>query len=100
MNHHNKRIWKHLTDEEFHAFLKIKAHKLKQKIIELLINSNEPLYQAQIAKKLKKTSSGIKFHLNELIKMNMIEKYRDGRYLFYKLSENGLKIYDTIKEYI
>ncbi|MHA1269872.1 MAG: winged helix-turn-helix domain-containing protein [Candidatus Helarchaeota archaeon] len=95
-------IWNKLTEDELIDFLKLKASEVKLKILRLLLENEgkDQLYQAQIAKKVKRTSTGTRFHLKEMEKLNLINREKKNRYVYYKITENGKRIYEKIKEYL
>jgi DNA-binding MarR family transcriptional regulator len=96
-----KRHWKKLDDEEFKMVFKLQDVRtgIKLKILKLLLD-NDRLYQAEIARKLKKTSSGIRKYLKELSDLNIIQREKVDRHVYYSITEYGIKTYEKLKEYM
>lgn len=96
-----KRQWKKLDDDEFKIVFKLQDVRTgtKLKILKLLLD-NDRLYQAQIARKLKKTSSGIRTYLKELSDLNIIQREKVDRHVYYSITEYGIKTYEKLKEYM
>ena len=96
-----KRQWKKLDDDEFKIVFKLQDVRTgtKLKILKLLLD-NDRLYQAQIARKLKKTASGIRPYLKELSDLNIIQREKVDRHVYYSITEYGIKTYEKLKEYM
>ncbi|MHA1753037.1 MAG: winged helix-turn-helix transcriptional regulator [Candidatus Helarchaeota archaeon] len=100
MSKQKETIWKKFSEEEFINMFKLKANKIKFKIIKILLDNDAPLYQAQIARKVKRTSSGIRLYLNELVKLNLIKKEKINRYVYYEITDYGKNTIEKLKEYL
>jgi predicted transcriptional regulator len=58
---------------------------MRDSILQVLLDSDEPLYLAEIAKKVKESSQLVHYHLNRLVEDGILLTYSENRKRYYAL---------------
>ncbi|MFX0095855.1 MAG: winged helix-turn-helix transcriptional regulator [Candidatus Hodarchaeota archaeon] len=69
-----------------------------QKEILLLLKQTEALHQSEIARKIKKSQPTVHYHLEILIKYNLLQMREVGKFRIYFLTELGKEFANRLTE--
>jgi len=58
---------------------------MRDRVLQVLLDSGEPMYVAEVAKKLKETSQLVQYHLNALVDDGILLTYSEDRKRYYAL---------------
>ncbi len=78
--------------------MKALADETRMRILNIL--KDEELCVCEIETVLDITQSNASRHLNRLINAKILDNYKLGNYVYYKINKNGIKEYPFIKEII
>lgn len=78
--------------------MKALADETRMRILNIL--KNEELCVCEIEAILDITQSNASRHLNRLTNAKVLENYKVGNYVYYKIDEDGVKEYPFIREII
>jgi len=78
--------------------MKALSDETRMRILNIL--KNEELCVCEIEAILDVTQSNASRHLNRLINAKILDNYKVGNYVYYKIDEDGVKEYPFIREII
>lgn len=78
--------------------MKALADETRMRILNIL--KDEELCVCEIETVLDITQSNASRHLNRLINAKILDNYKFGNYVYYKIDKNGIKEYPFIREII
>lgn len=87
-----------LFEKDERQILKILNQETRRNILLFIIEKKNPT-QTDIIEKIKISAASVNWHIQELIKFNIIHETRDGKYKRYDLVGNSDYIVALIKKY-